>query len=255
MKKPKAKLLSHSKRTSHERRKRPKSKPTNPPARKVVAQAPARAVADQLEAPSYKVSWVAINTITVDIANRRPVIPKMVETLVTSIPKAGLRIPLMVRLHNGVTHLVAGLQRLEALKVLKWEEVPCVHVEGDDIVARRAQIIENAERAALTKLERANQTAELIELNESLEQISAEKVQKREADRRAATRRRHAPWRFAARVRTRSARTSRRTARLLPSILVCRKRSSKPGSIMIPRSLTRSPIRKLGRLNLPRLWN
>ena len=132
-----------------------------------------------MAAPSYNVSWIGINAIKVDLANRRPVIPNMVKTLVHSIPKEGLRIPLIVRLLNGVAHLSAGLQRLEALKILKWEEVPCIRIEGDENIARRVQIIENAHRAELTRMEKANQTKEWLELTESPDRISGETLQKK----------------------------------------------------------------------------
>jgi ParB family chromosome partitioning protein len=96
----------------------------------------------------------------------------MVETLIKSIPKEGLRIRLIVRLRDGVAHLVAGLQRLEAVKALKWKEVPCIPIEDDENIARRVQIIENAHRAELTKLQAANARAELRELQESSDRIS-----------------------------------------------------------------------------------
>jgi ParB-like chromosome segregation protein Spo0J len=166
----------HGKHQSHDRR---KPKATNPSVRKAVEKAPAPAPTDQLAAPSYNVSWFGINAIKVDSANRRPVIPNMVKTLVHSIPKEGLRIPLIVRLLNGVAHLVAGLQRLEALKILGWEEVPCIRIDGDENIARRVQIIENAHRAELTKMEKANQTKEWLKLTESLDRISGEKLHKK----------------------------------------------------------------------------
>jgi ParB-like chromosome segregation protein Spo0J len=167
---------SHGKHQGRERRKR---KTTNPSIRNAVGKAPAPVPAAQLAAPSYNVSWTKINPIKVDLSNRRPVIPSMVKTLVKSIPKEGLRIPLIVRLCDGVAHLVAGVQRLEAMKILKWEEVPCIRIEGNENVARRVQIIENAHRAELTKLEKANQTAELLELWEPSEGISGKKLQKK----------------------------------------------------------------------------
>jgi ParB family transcriptional regulator, chromosome partitioning protein len=95
----------------------------------------------------------------------------MVETLVTSIRVEGLRSALWVIKVEDETELVSGLQRLEALKVLKWKEVPCVYVESDEIVARRLQIIDNAHRAELSKMEKANQTKEWLELTESLDRI------------------------------------------------------------------------------------
>jgi ParB-like chromosome segregation protein Spo0J len=166
----------HGKQKSAERR---KLKAPSLSTRKAVAQTAAPAAAVQLAVPSYKAEYIPIDDIKVDLGNRRPVIPKMVETLVTSIRVEGLRSPLWVIKVEDETVLVSGLQRLEAMKVLKWKEVPCVFVEPDKIVARRLQLIENAHRADLTKLERANQTAEWLELVESLERISGEKFQKK----------------------------------------------------------------------------
>jgi ParB-like chromosome segregation protein Spo0J len=167
---------SPRKQVSHERRKR---KATNPSTRKAVTKAPAPVPAGQLPLPSYKAVYVPIDDINVDLEKRRPVIPKMVETLVTSIRVEGLRSALWVIKVEDETVLVSGLQRLEALKVLKWKEVPCVYVEPDEIVARRLQLIDNAHRAELSKMEKANQTKEWLELTESLDRISGEKLQKK----------------------------------------------------------------------------
>jgi ParB-like chromosome segregation protein Spo0J len=165
--------------SKHHSKERRKLKAPSLSTRKAVAQAPAPAAAVQLAVPSYKAVYVPIDDIKVDLEKRRPVIPKMVETLRTSISVEGLRSPLWVIKVEDETVLVSGLQRLEAMKVLKWKEVPCVFVESDKIVARRLQLIENAHRADLTKLERANQTAEWLELVESMEHISGKKFQKK----------------------------------------------------------------------------
>jgi ParB-like chromosome segregation protein Spo0J len=136
-----------------------------------------------LAAPSYKATWIPPDKIMVDIAKRcRPVIPGVVKTLVDGIPKDGLRIPLTVRWLDGVAHLVAGLQRLEALKTLEWDEVPCV-CENDELAAQRWQITENLHRGELTKLQRANQTAALLALADTGKEISGEKVQKNQRGR------------------------------------------------------------------------
>jgi hypothetical protein len=132
----------------------------------------------ELPAPSYRVTWIPIDTIKVDIANRRPIIPGIVKTLVTGIPKDGLRTPLTVRLLNGVAHLVTGFQRLEALRALGWGEAPCEIIRGEG-PAQRWRIVENLHRGELTKLQRANQTKALLELESNSEEISGEKVQKK----------------------------------------------------------------------------
>jgi ParB-like chromosome segregation protein Spo0J len=131
-----------------------------------------------LPAPSYKVIWIPPDDIKVDLASRcRPVMPRVVESFVDSIPKDGLRTPLTVRYIDGVAHLATGLQRLEAVKILGWSEVPCV-CENDELAAQRWQINENLCRGELTKLERANQTKALLDLPNPAE-ISGEKVQKK----------------------------------------------------------------------------
>jgi ParB-like chromosome segregation protein Spo0J len=137
----------------------------------------------ELPAPSYKVIWIPIDTIKVDPATRcRPVIPGVVKTLVDGIPKDGLRTPLTIRWLDGVAHLVAGWQRLAALKTLEWDEAPCV-CENDELAAQRWQITENLHRGELTKLQRANQTAALLALPRDPAEISGEKVQKKKRGR------------------------------------------------------------------------
>jgi ParB-like nuclease domain len=136
----------------------------------------------ELPAPSYKVTWIPIDTIKVDVANRRPIIPGVVKTLVAGIPKDGLRTPLTVRLVGGVAHLITGFQRLEALKILGLDQAPCVTIRGRG-PAQRWQIVENVHRGELTKLQRANQTASLLALTENTEEISGEKVQKKKPGR------------------------------------------------------------------------
>jgi ParB-like chromosome segregation protein Spo0J len=163
---------SKSGQVRHERRK----KATNLLARKAVGKAPAPA--NKTTAPSYEVREFAINAIKV-VEKRRPVNPNTVKGLVKSITAIGLRTPLMVRVLSGVPHLVAGLQRLEAVKALGRKTVPCICIHGGEINARKCQIAENLHRGELTKLERAEQTGEWLELTESEERISGKNVQKK----------------------------------------------------------------------------
>jgi ParB/RepB/Spo0J family partition protein len=197
---------SKGKKASHERRK----KVTNPSARKAVGKDPGPA--DQTTAPSYVVREYAVDAIKVDVAKRRPVNPKTVKGLVESIKAIGLRTPLMVRLVNSVPHLVVGLQRLEAVKALGWKTVPCMRVRGGGISARKCKIAENLHRGELTKLERAEQTAEWLKLTETEEQLP-EKCRKSGVVRKAATQRQPASCRYSAKLRKRSASGSCSTAR------------------------------------------
>jgi ParB-like chromosome segregation protein Spo0J len=162
---------SNRKQVSHDRRKR---KATNPSVRKAVAKAPALAPVKKMTAPSYKVLDLAIDSIRVpDTLNK--VNPENVERLVESIGIIGLRTPITIRpLENG-PQLAAGLDRLEAAKILGWKTIPCVEIRGGPTISRLWQIAENLHRATLTALEDAEQTAEWVELTEALQPISAQK--------------------------------------------------------------------------------
>ena len=64
--------------------------------------------------------------------------------------------------------LIAGGHRLAAIKTLGQETIECFVVEGDDQRARLWEISENLHRTDLTRLERAEQIAEWIEITESV---------------------------------------------------------------------------------------
>jgi ParB family chromosome partitioning protein len=157
---------SHNSR--HERRK-PKSKSGSE--RKAVTQPPAPV--NQMTALSYKVRDLAIGSIRVpDTLNK--VNPDNVQRLVESIGIIGLRTPITVRpLENG-PELAAGLDRLEAAKILGWKTIPCVAIRGGPTIARLWQIAENLHRATLPALEDAELTAEWVKLTEALQPISAQ---------------------------------------------------------------------------------
>jgi ParB-like chromosome segregation protein Spo0J len=170
-----------SKKTKSEKTKSKKTKSKKTKSKKAKSKSksasPTVSPAVKAKGPSYKVIWIPIDTIKVNIGKRRPIIPGIVKILVAGIQKDGLRTPLTVRLLNGVAHLVAGLQRLEASRALGLDKVPCVIIRGK-VPAQRWRSVENLHRGELTKLERANQTKALLELEGDSEEISGEKVQK-----------------------------------------------------------------------------
>jgi ParB family transcriptional regulator, chromosome partitioning protein len=102
----------------------------------------------------------------------------MVDELVTSIRRLGLQIPITVRivsermddddgvLYHEVPVLVAGRHRLEAARVLGWEDIPVVVSEGTETEAKMWEIAENLHRADLTVLERSEHIAEWIGLSD-----------------------------------------------------------------------------------------
>lgn len=106
---------------------------------------------------------------------RRALNEKTVDGLVSSIKEIGLQNPISIYfadgveidgdLLDGVSVLVAGHHRLEALKRAGEEYTECT-VFPDRISARKWEISENLHRADLTKLERDEQAAEWIRLTE-----------------------------------------------------------------------------------------
>ena len=105
----------------------------------------------------------------------RSIDAEKVAALVESIAAIGLQQPISVWAHDRDTvHLVAGLHRLEAFKRLrqeladeadlKWDEIPCIFVDMDDLDRQLWEIDENLIRAELTDLERANHTARRAEI-------------------------------------------------------------------------------------------
>ena len=95
---------------------------------------------------------------------RRPIDKEKVTQLVDSINKVGLLQPITVAYDGGRIRLVAGAHRLAAVKRLRWAEVPCVVVLGDDVQLRLAEIAENLHRNELTALDRDDLIAEWIRL-------------------------------------------------------------------------------------------
>src|ERR1700729_4150442 len=84
-----------------------------------------------------------------------------VNALAQSISTVGLRTPITVRIMpeilgadgvalQDVPVLVAGLHRLEAVKLLGWEDIDAFVVAGDDKDARLWEIAENLHRKDLT---------------------------------------------------------------------------------------------------------
>ncbi len=107
----------------------------------------------------------------VDVGERlRSLDPEKVAALAESIDAIGLQQPISVWSPDDDTlDLVAGLHRLEAFKKLRrelpdeadlrWDEIPCVFVDMDDLDRQLWEVDENLIRADLTDLERAQHTA------------------------------------------------------------------------------------------------
>jgi ParB/RepB/Spo0J family partition protein len=107
-----------------------------------------------------------------------------VNALAQSISTVGLRTPITVRIMpeilgadgvalQDVPVLVAGLHRLEAVKLLGWEDIDAFVMAGDDRDVRLWEIAENLHRADLTAQERADHVAEWVKLTgEKMAQVA-----------------------------------------------------------------------------------
>ena len=114
----------------------------------------------------------------IDISiHHRPTHADKVGELVQSIRTLGLQSAPVVIEREGRYKLVSGRHRLEAIRVLGYEEAPVRIVGFDDLQARMWTISENLHRNELSALDRAQQIAEYARLtNEKLEGKTEEAV-------------------------------------------------------------------------------
>lgn len=106
-----------------------------------------------------KISNIKINP------GRRETEPKAIEELARSIAAVGLMNPITVTQDNT---LIAGLHRLEAVKLLGWTEIECVVSEADGLQAELAEIDENFVRAGLSHRELGDLLLRRKELYEAI---------------------------------------------------------------------------------------
>lgn len=116
---------------------------TKKPEQNQEKKAPTRA-----QITTIKISDIKINT------GRSPLDPGNVEEIAKSIQIIGLMNPITVTEDNT---LIAGLHRLEAMKALEKEEIPCVKLDLDELKTELAEIDENITRKKLHFLDRGNQ--------------------------------------------------------------------------------------------------
>ena len=106
-----------------------------------------------------KISDIKINP------GRRDTQQRNVEELARSIAAVGLMNPITVTQDNT---LIAGLHRLEAVKLLDWTEIECVVSEADGLQAELAEIDENFVRAGLSHRELGDLLLRRKELYEAI---------------------------------------------------------------------------------------
>jgi ParB-like chromosome segregation protein Spo0J len=94
----------------------------------------------------------------------RPYNAAVVAELAQSIRAIGLQTPLTCIVRDGQHVLVAGRNRLEALRMIGAEQAPVRIVDFDDMEAQLWRLSENLHRAELTKLEYDQQVVRYTEL-------------------------------------------------------------------------------------------
>ena len=114
-------------------------------------------------APAAKGARVPFDQIDISI-HHRPTHADKVGELVQSIRTLGLQAAPVVIEREGRFKLVSGRHRLEALRVLGYDEAPVRVVGFDDLQARLWTISENLHRNELSTLHRAEQVAEYARL-------------------------------------------------------------------------------------------
>lgn len=106
-----------------------------------------------------KISEIKINP------GRRDTQQRNVEELARSISAVGLMNPITVTQDNT---LIAGLHRLEAVKLLGWTEIECTVSDADGLQAELAEIDENFVRAGLSHRELGDLLLRRKELYEAI---------------------------------------------------------------------------------------
>lgn len=109
-----------------------------------------------------QIKIIRISDIKIGVRNRRFNPAKAIE-LADTIQKIGLLQPIVI---DNNYNLIAGLHRLEATRILGWEEIPCQIVYFDELNSEIAEIDENLIRADLLVLERADLLARRQEIYE-----------------------------------------------------------------------------------------
>lgn len=105
---------------------------------------------------------VTVALIEVGSRLRAPNVAR-IEVLKQDIDLNGLSQPILVVRQGQKYRLIAGLQRLEAVRALRWVEIPATVLPEDTPAAELQfiEIMENVNREELTKLERAEGLAAL----------------------------------------------------------------------------------------------
>ena len=106
----------------------------------------------------------SIDEIIIPLHRKRTLNRDKCEELSSSIKDIGLLQPIVITKDKV---LISGLHRLEACKLLGWQEIDCIEKDYDELNAELAEIDENLIRAELTTLERAEHLKRRKEIYEA----------------------------------------------------------------------------------------
>lgn len=107
---------------------------------------------------------VSISEIKIS-AGRREADPDGVQKLMDSVSKVGLLNPITIDQKHT---LIAGLHRLEAVKLLGWTEIECTVSSLEGLLAELAEVDENVVRKGLSAVEYSDLLLRRKEIYESL---------------------------------------------------------------------------------------
>jgi len=94
---------------------------------------------------------------------RKELDPEALQELASSISELGLLNPIVVEEREGRFHLIAGFRRLNACRMLGYDEIPITILNLDELGKRKAELEENTMRKQLTWQEECEALAKIIE--------------------------------------------------------------------------------------------
>jgi N6-adenosine-specific RNA methylase IME4 len=114
-------------------------------------------------------SQISVHAIYVPEARHLPLRPDIVEKICESVSNIGLLQPIVVQPdeRHDTFKLIAGRHRFEAIKRLKWDNIPATIVQGlDALDAEAAELSENLLRMELTATQKSLHYSRLMEIAE-----------------------------------------------------------------------------------------
>ncbi|MBP1862173.1 ParB/RepB/Spo0J family partition protein [Rhizobium herbae] len=124
-----------------------------------------------LQIPELRVLIQDVKLSEIDIPEdrARDFDPAEAEALAPIIAMQGLQHPIRIRSHGNRFMLVAGLRRLEAVRLNEWQSIPAtVSTADNDADARIEEVMENLARHELKVLDRCHHLYELKQAYERL---------------------------------------------------------------------------------------